>query len=80
MKYLVHKSSQPGIKSELDIFYTSATQEQILSGKWIDVHPSGSIDGEEPILFEVKVTDEYIDTSQTFISFKVKFTKNYGMI
>jgi hypothetical protein len=37
-------------------------------------------DGEEPILFEVKVTDEYIDTSQTFISFKVKFTKNAGMI
>ena len=78
MTTLVHKSSQPGTKSELDLFYTPATQEQILSGKWIDVHPSGSIDGEVPILFEVKGTDEYIDTSQTFISLKVKFTKNDG--
>ena len=54
MTTLVHKSSQPGTKSELDLFYTPATQEQILSGKWIDVHPSGSIDGEVPILFEVE--------------------------
>ncbi len=49
-----------------------------MNGKWIDVHPSGSIDGEVPILFKNKGRDEYIDTSQTFISLKVKFTKNDG--
>ncbi len=68
MTNLVHKSCQPGTKSDLDLFYTPATQEQILSGKWIDVHPSGSIDGEVPFLFADKGTDEYINTSQTFIS------------
>ena len=66
MSVLVHKSSQPGTKSELDLFQTPATQEQILSGKWIDVHPSGSIDGDVPILFEIKGTDEYIDHSQIY--------------
>ena len=74
MSILVHKSSQPGTKSELDLFHTPATQEQILSGKWIDVHPSGSVDGDVPILFEIKGTDEYIDPSQTFIDFKIQFT------
>ncbi len=49
-----------------------------MNGKWIDVHPSGSIDGEVPILFKNNGRDEYIDTSQTFISLKVKFTKNDG--
>ena len=62
----------------MDLFQTPATQEQILSGKWIDVHPSSSIDGDVPILFEIKGTDEYIDPSQTFIDFKVQFTKANG--
>jgi hypothetical protein len=39
MTTLVHKSSQPGTKSELDFFYAPATHEQILSGKWIYIHP-----------------------------------------
>ncbi len=71
-------SSQPGKKSELDLIYTPATQKPILNGNWIDVHRSGSIDGDVPILFEIKGTDEYIDKSQTFISFKTKFTNNDG--
>ena len=61
----------------MDLFYTPATQEQILSGKRKDVYPSGSIDGDVPILFEIKGTDEYMDLSQTLISLKVKFTENF---
>jgi hypothetical protein len=64
MTTLVHKSSQPGTKP--DFFFNPATDVN-LRGIWIDVHPSGSINGEVPILFEVKGTDEFIDTSQTII-------------
>jgi hypothetical protein len=55
MTTLVHKSSQPGTKSELDLFYAPATHEQILSGKWIYVHPSGSTDGD---LFFLKLKEQ----------------------
>jgi len=33
MNRLVHQSSQPCAKSELDLFVTPATQEMILGGK-----------------------------------------------
>ena len=80
MNKLIHQSSQLCAKSELDLFATPATQEMILGGKWIDVHPIGfsPSDGDVPLLFEVKGCDDYIDVSQTYISFKVKFTKNDG--
>ena len=80
MNKLIHQSSQLCAKSELDLFATPATQEMILGGKWIDVHPIGfsPSDGDVSLLFEVKGCDDYIDVSQTYISFKVKFTKNDG--
>ena len=80
MSKLVHQSSQICAKSELDLFTTPSTQEMILGGKWIDVHPVGfsPSDGDVPLLFEIKGCDDYIDVSQTYISFKVKFTKNDG--
>ena len=31
-----------------------------------------------PLLFEIKGSDDYIDASQTYISFKLKFTKADG--
>jgi hypothetical protein len=80
MNRLVHQSSQPCAKSELDLFVTPATQEMILGGKWVDVHPIGfsPSDGNVPLLFEIKGCDDYIDVSQTYISFKVKFLKADG--
>ena len=80
MNRLVHQSSQPCAKSELDLFVTPATQEMILGGKWVDVHPIGfsPSDGGVPLLFEIKGCDDYIDVSQTYISFKVKFLKANG--
>ena len=80
MSRLVHESSQPCAKSELDLFVIPATQEMILGGKWVDVHPIGfsPSDGDVPLLFEIKGCDDYIDVSQTYISFKVKFTKADG--
>ena len=41
MNKLVHQSSQPCAKQELDLFTTPATQEMILSDKWVDIHPIG---------------------------------------
>ena len=80
MNKLVHQTSQPCAKQELDLFATPATQEMILSGKWVDVHPVGfsPSDGDVPLIFEIKGCDEYIDVSQTYISFKVKYTKADG--
>ena len=80
MSKLVHKSSAPCAKSELDLFLTPGTQEMILGGKWVNVYPIGfsPSDGDVPLLFEIKGCDDYIDVSQTYISFKVKFTKSDG--
>ena len=80
MNRLVHQSSQPRAKTELDLFVTPATQEIILGGKWVDVHPIGfsPSDGDVPLLFEIKGCDDYIDVSQTYISYKVKFLKADG--
>ena len=80
MHKLVHKSSAPCAKSELDLFAIPDTQESILGGKWVTVHPTGfsSSDNDVPLLFEIKGSDDYIDVSQTYISFKVKFVKNDG--
>ena len=36
MSKLVHKSSAPCAKSELDLFLTPGTQEMILGGKWVN--------------------------------------------
>ncbi len=64
MSRWVHESSQPCAKSELDLF----------------VHPTGfsPSDGDVPLLFEIKGCDDYIDVSQTYISFKVKLKKADG--
>ncbi len=72
MNRLVHQSSQPCAKSELDLFVTPATQEMNLGGKWEDVHPIGfsPSDGDVPLLFEIKGCDDYIDVSQTYKIFK----------
>ena len=80
MSKLVHQTSQLCAKSELDLFATPATQEMILGGKWVSSHPIGfsASDGDVPLLFEIKGSDDYIDVSQTYISFKVKFTKDDG--
>jgi hypothetical protein len=75
MKRLVHQSSQPCAKSELDLFVTPATQEMILGGKWEDPIGFSPSDGDVPLLFEIKGCDDYIDVSQTYISFKVNFLK-----
>ena len=80
MNKLLHKSSAPCAKSELDLFQTPATQEMILGGKWVNVYPIGfsPSDGDVPLLFEIKGSDDYIDVSQTYISFKLKFTNADG--
>ena len=80
MSKLVHKTSSPCAKSELDLFLTPGTQEMILGGKWVNVYPIGfsPSDGDVPLLFEIKGCDDYIDVSQTYISFKVEFTKSDG--
>ena len=44
----------------------------------MDLYSSLGFNRRIPIFFEVKGTDEYIDTSQTTICLKVKFTKNDG--
>ena len=63
---LLHNSSVPCTKSELDLLLTPPTQASILSGKWLDFYPVAVLEGDSPIQFIVAGSaEEYIDMGQS---------------
>lgn len=74
---LIHKDSEPSVKSELDLFIVPPTQAAIERGQWHEFHPISNVRDGNPIEFNISGSGEdYIDLSATQLHVKVKILKN----
>ena len=76
---LIHPTSCPCTKAELDLFTSPPTQVAIDSGHWVEHHPVSSLTDTAPVEFLVSGTPEYyIDLSNTFLYVKARVVKLDG--
>lgn len=78
--HLLHPSSSPCCKSELDLFSMNPTQTSIEETNFVSINPIHSVTNTDvPLEFNIPGTsDQYIDPSNIFIYLKIKLTDEDG--
>ena len=78
-KHLVHPSSCPCGKSELELFSVPPTQTAIESSQWVEYRPITTLSDSSPIEFVITGSgEEYVDLSETYLQVTASITKTNG--
>ena len=75
----VHRHSCEEVKSELDLFTVTPTQNSIVDSRIVEHQPMASLDSGGPIEFLIPGSgDDYIDLANTMLHVQVKVTRANG--
>ena len=77
--HLVHPSSCPCGKSELELFSVPPTQTAIESSQWVEYRPITTLNDSSPIEFVITGSGEkYVDLSESYLQVTAKILKTNG--